>query len=86
MRKLLDKYRDIIHKPTYVKSEYQKCKVYKSDQNLKEITTKVDNKSVNKNSDSGYLLTTSVKTFRCCKFAFIIKIELTISQTAKIRT
>ena len=26
MRKLLDKYRDIIHKPTYVKSEYQKIK------------------------------------------------------------
>ena len=74
MGKLLDKYWDIIHEPTYVKSEYQKWKTYKSDQNLKEITTEIDNKSVNKNSNFGYLLTTGVKTLRCCKFTFTINI------------
>ena len=74
MEKLLDKDQDIIHEPTYVKSEYQKWKTYKCDQNLKEITIKSDNKSVNKNSDFGYLLTTSVKTLRGYKFTFSIKI------------
>ena len=38
-------------------------KVYESDRNQKEITIGVDNKSVNKNSDFRYLLTTGVKTF-----------------------
>ena len=38
-------------------------KVYESDPNQKEITIGVDNKSVNKNSDFGYLLTTGIKTF-----------------------
>ena len=51
MGKLLDEYCDIIHEPTYVKSEYQRWKTYESDQNLKEITIKSDNKSVNKNSE-----------------------------------
>ena len=57
-----------------MKSEYQKSKVYESDQNLKEITTETDNKGVNKNSNFGYLLTTSVKTYRGCKFASATKI------------
>ena len=35
-------------------------------------------KSVKINSGFGYLLTTSVKTFRCCKFTFIIKLKLTV--------
>ena len=38
-------------------------KVYESDLNQKKITTETDNKSVNKNSDFRYLLTTGVKTF-----------------------
>ena len=74
MGKLLDEYWDIIHEPTYVKSEFQKWKVYKFDQNIREITTETDNKSVNKNSNFGYLLTTSVKTLRGCKFTFATKI------------
>ena len=37
-------------------------KVFESDQNQNEITIEVDNKSVNKNSDFRYLLTTGVKT------------------------
>ena len=73
MGKLFDEYQDIIHEPTYVKSEYQKWKVYEFDQNLREITTETDNKGVNKNSNFGYLLTTSVKSFRGCKFTITIK-------------
>ena len=70
MRKLLDLYQDNIHEATYLRSEYQKRKTYESDWNLKDIMTKIDNKSVKINSEFGYLLTTSVKTFRCCKFTF----------------
>ena len=73
MGKLFDEYWDIIHEPTYVKSEYQKWKVNESDWNLREITTETDNKGVNKNSDFGYLLTTSVKSFGGCKFTITIK-------------
>ena len=59
-------------------------KTYESDQNLKEITTEIDNKGVNLNSDFGYLLTTGVKTFRCCKFTFIIKLKHTILKIQKL--
>ena len=74
MGKLLDKYWDVIDKPTCLKSEYQKWKVYEFDQNLKEITIETDNKSVNSYFNFGYFLTTSVKTLRGCKFTFTIRI------------
>ena len=57
MAKLLDKYENIPHETTYVTSEYWNRKVYESDQNSKEIKIKVDNKSVHKIPNFGYLLT-----------------------------
>ena len=41
----------------------EKCGIYESDQNLKEIEIEVDNKSVNRIPNFGYYLTTGVKNF-----------------------
>ena len=74
MRRKYDQTGSFIYAPErhvikkYMNSQGEIVKIYDTDELC------ILDKVVNRNSDFGYLLTTSVKTLRGCKFTFTIKI------------